>query len=174
MKDLRLGCCKRQPWHSKAACQIVQAKMRDQRPRFQIRRMGECWRPSHQSRSSGQYPWMRSRLGRWGHWSKRQQSYWRHRSQCPCCRSCRWIPLGRWHWGYRHSRPRRLRRHRIERFDSCQTGKHYGVRYNQGWGEDIFTRWLSYICFKLSGRSNAEVTAPRAAIVRRVLGYIVR
>lgn len=37
----------------------------------------------------------------------------------------------------------------------------------------IFTRWLSYICFKLSGRSKAEVTAPRAAIVRRVLEYIM-
>lgn len=37
----------------------------------------------------------------------------------------------------------------------------------------VFTRWLSYICFKLSGRSKAEVTAPRAAIVSRVLGYIM-
>lgn len=37
----------------------------------------------------------------------------------------------------------------------------------------LSTRWLSYICLKLSGRSKADVTAPRAAIVRRVLGCIM-
>jgi hypothetical protein len=40
--------------------------------------------------------------------------------------------------------------------------------------KELLTRWFSYICFKLSGRSKAEVTAPRAAIARSALGYILR
>lgn len=63
--------------------------------------------------------------------------------------------------------------HRIERFGSCQTIKRYDVRHNQFVEKRLLTLWLSYICFKLSGWSKAEVTAPRAAIVRWVVGYIL-